>query len=215
MAQITNLEFKVNLKNRSKTLAGIDSAALDAMIDDALMEYSRIRPRKLIVRNIPVETDGLYSFPTGAIDLLEICANGHTVGFEVADDGTNKEYRLTGYVFTDFSALTEIPFYESQNVTQGSTARPAILEFNLTYLVVHTLATISDFDIEAIIAFIEYLAWNLKASQPEEFIELTDTDSTGASSTARADKVQASFEKQAEKKLTDFNRRMGTAYGTR
>ena len=216
MASVDKNEFITQLRFRSQAARTLPHETLDIFVDMALRAYSEKLPLVKIAKDNETVDSGLYDFPDDAIRILQIVdsASRKPIEFAIEQNGA-KQIRLGSIAGRSYEELLEQPFYGSPLSSSVSDTVTSFETFDIEYAALHTLSTISEFGVEALTVYIEYLMFQEKASNPEDFVEVVDTDPSGASTTLRNASAGKGYMDMSKAKLEQFNHFMGIAYGVR
>lgn len=231
MSSKSKEQFITELKTRSGLLSALEDSTLGIFVDIALRAYSRKLPKVLVsADNTVVSGQELYDFPTDALRVIKIrdAGSGKEILFAVEDQDSGRKFKLGSILTRSVDSLLTKDYYVSPLSSGVDTESiSGYTAFDIEYVVLHTVDTISDTGLEAIALYVEYLALNQKAEKAlsdalteaaEVPASITDRSSDGATTTVSFDtrsKVAKGFSDLAAAKLAAFNSEVGGAYGTR
>ena len=181
--------------------------------------------------NAVVAGQELYDFPEDAMKVIKVrdADSGREILFAVEDQGEGRKLKLGSVLSRSVDALLAKDYYVSPlSAGSGAESVSGYSAFDVEYVALQTVETVSDGGLEAVALYVEYLALNRKAEEAlsdalteaaEVPASITDRSSDGASTTVSFDtksKVAKGFSDLAALKLAAFNGEAGGgAYGTR
>lgn len=242
MSSLTKAQFTTELKARSKAVYNMADADIETFIDVALRAYSNRLPKLMWdVDNSVVVDQALYDFPTGALKVVALRTSDYRqpISFTVEDQGSGNKIRPGNLQEGSLDKYIESVYYVAPGNSGGNTVNLITLNtyqstlgydsFDINYVKLQTMSDISDRGLEALSLYVEYLAYNFKASEAaevaaasdssQEASSITDTDPTGATTTVSfTTKESASkmYSDLATAKLEAFNAKLAPSpYGRR
>ena len=235
MSSYSTSEFITELKAANAVISSFSDADVATFLGIAFRKYSAAFPElRLSPDNEIVDGQELYDFPEGALKITKIMdSDSHKeIGFviETPDDAESvvDQIRLGNILRTSVSDLLQQDYYSDPVATASSSEVVSYDTFDIEYSILQTIDTIKDTGLDAVGAYVEYLACNNKAGEvaigaadsSERVAEqIIDQDSSGASTTIKyaASKDMANtLRQQATDALARYNEAAGgMAYGTR
>lgn len=221
MSSLTKVQFRVRLKLRNpiKKLADADA---ENLIDLALEAYSQHFPQFVTQKNITYVDANSYSFPSDGLKLSKVVDadsnNEKTFQVEISTSSV-KTYTIGNFASSspEGDGLTEIDYYVNPTASEylALSSTGADGKFNLIYSRLQTVPTISDLSLDTLRSYIEYLYYEDKASDIENYVDIVDREVSGASTTTKASGIQKMFVQMAESKLSEFMKAVQIPYGNR
>ena len=220
MSSLTKVQLRDRLKNRSVVINSLADAIIEEFIDQALEVYSERWPEvRWQIDNIVVDGQELYTYPTSAMKITKLRESDTLaeILFQTEDqDGTNK-IRPGNYMRRSYHDLLQKEYYiDPLSVGTAELTGAGYTSFDVEYVMLQTMTTIKDRGLAALALYVEYLAYNYKASDAENYaVSITDADSSGASTTISQGNIGKFYSDQAQGKLNAFNSSVRQPYGTR
>lgn len=241
MSSLTKDQFIEEMRVRSKVMSSVEDADASVFVDIALRAYSNSFPKVMWdVDNAVVPGQSLYDYPTGAMRIIKLRTSDalNPVRFTIEDQGSGNKIRPGSIEQGSLDHLMEQDYYVDPTNSGGSTSGLVSLStledvigfdaFDIEYVQLQTMADISDNGLDALALYMEYLAYNAKASEAAEETlsetgeaasSISDSDSSGASTTVSfttKESASKNFANLAESKLAEFNRKVDKVpYGRR
>ena len=230
MSSLTRTQYLATLKLRSGILNSLSDAVLSEFLDAALRIYSGRLPKvKWSVDNTVVVDQELYDFPVDAVRIISVrvADTEQRVLWTTEDQGNGNKIKLGSVERKSYERLLKGVFYSDPlnfSVSEGQVGYEA---FDVEYVALQTVATISDAALEILPLYIEYLGLNLKIDgaalamaegDSDTPNSITDTNADGSATTVSFDspsKIVSSLEKRASEKLAQFNEMTQICWGTR
>lgn len=216
---MTRAEFITDLKLRSRAISGMNSDEIGEIVDSALAEYSEYNPLKIISLDNPINTTGIYAYPSDADSVVGVLdsASKIPISFTIYTDASDnmKKLRLGRKELPSWENLVEQPYYESSSLSSSPLISENYEKFDIEYLKVQTIETVSKRGLNAVKLYAEYLGYESKMSNTGSFSDITDRDTSGASSTVKRSSKSSSYEKLSDRKYKQFRKKVISPYGER
>ena len=223
----TRTEFMTRLKRLSAT-KGLDPDTLDAFIDDALMALGEHQPQRVLLKKVPVdrEAEGFYDVPADAVSVSNLYIHGTDIeiGFEIETDAQTGERKIRVgtierpqwlFVGGHYGAAD----YSVNENTFANSARRGVYEnydhFDINYLRSPTFERLAREDIYTLQLYVEYLAYEHRAGEVENLVDIRDGDPSGDMTEIKQSGIGKQFMSLSKGKMDAFMKRAVKPYGIR
>ena len=222
-------DFKTRLGKLTAT-KNLSDELIEVFIEKALLAFSEYNPERVLMKKVPVdrESDGFYDVPADAESVTKVLVHNTDIEieFEVERDAETNEDKIrlgpisrpsTAFISGDYEpgatgALSGVQF--EQGYARGG-VEGGYDHFDVAYLRIPSIDRLSKTDLNTVELYVEYLGYLDTASQTENLVDITDADSSGDSTTLRQSNVGRQYQKLAEDKKADFEKRAIRPYASK
>jgi len=231
MSSYSNGEFIAELKGSSAIVAEFTDAQVAIFLTVALRHFSlQFAELRVSADNEVVDGQELYDLPANAVSIVKVRDSDSKaeITFAVENQGEGDKIRLGSIAQNSMADLLERTYYQDPLASASSSQVTGYSAFDVEYTLLHDMETIKDTSLDAVAAYVQYLACNSKAgeaaasavSSAERVPEsITDQDSSGASTTIKyssSREMSTVLKQQANEALERYNDlTRSMAYGTR
>ena len=211
-------ELLTRLRNRSKAFKGTASDSADEFIDSALDEYSLYNPKIIHSLNNPANETGIYDPPENFIDILGVKDSERNIeiDFQVIEDEDGEvKLHLGQRQSPSWQHLDEQEYYQSPTLLSYSIFGSSYELYNVRYTIPPTIEILNKEGIRDVSLYAEYLAYQDKSSDVQKFIDITDSDPSGESTTVSYSGQAKLYGELAQQKLDQFNKNVEKPVGMR
>ena len=204
---------------------GFVSSDIELYLDLALEAVESYNPKRVKLKEIPLENDARYNVPDGAKEIL---------GAFVKDTNVRIEYReelnaTTGdrtYLLLQVQVPSTIellrresspshysyPSPYASGFRYGTFAGTGYSSHDLEYTVALTVEDLSSRQLLALRLYAESQGFQFQATRSENLSDITDRESSGASTTLRRSQSGNAFQKLADRKMMVFGQEVARPY---
>lgn len=216
----TESEFIADLKLRSQAFGGIDDGNIESFVSSALAQLGQYQPRILTSQRNEVNETGIYDVPDGYVDILRVYDpdDNLNINFVVIIDAEDdaEKLHLRRKQRPSWNELNFQEYYDTpESLSYIRLNSDGYGSFNIEYSVPLTVVGLNVRWIDNAKLYAEYMAYDYKASNIENFVDITDQDPSSGSTTISYSQQEKSFTSKADMKLKQFKERMERPYGTR
>lgn len=231
MSSYTADEFITELQANNAVIAEFADAQVLVFLNTALRRFSGVFPElRVDADNEVVDGQALYDVPEDSLNIIKLrdSDSRKEIAFAMENQGEGDQIRLGSIVNPSSAELMEAEHYDNPLAFGSSSLITGYSSFDIEYSILQTIESVKDTSLDAIAAYVEYLACNNKAgevaagavSSSERVAEsITDQDATGASTTIKyssSKEMSTVLKTQAAEALERYNREIsGATYGTR
>ena len=204
---------------------GFVSADIELYIDLALQAVESYHPKRVKIKEIGLRNDARYPVPSDATEIL---------GAFVKDTNVRIEYReelnaTTGdrtYLLLQVQVPSTIellrresspshysyPSPYASGFRYGTFAGTGYSSHDLEYTTSISVPDLSARQLMAVRLYCESEAYQFQATKSENLSDITDRESSGASTTLRRSQSGNAFQKLAERKMMEFDKEIKRGY---
>ena len=216
---MTTAEFTTGLRNRSPVFKELEDTTVEGFIDSALEVFSQYQPHASVSRENERNEDDIYDKPTRALRVTDVKVTGsdNPIHFQIVEiEGVDK-IALGDIKRPSYQRLLAVNHYISPGLGAGTAYRGSQSGgnslFDIHFNELQTLDSIDATKHEHIRNYSEYLSYFYKASDPENIVNITDREPSGASTTLGYSEISKTYIKLAESKLNAFMMRVNIPIG--
>ena len=206
---------------------GFATDRIGEFFEDALDAIAEYHCQKVIMRNIPAESDnGIYEMPEDAREIVQVrvSESNARIDYEVfySDENNGERQILLGAVrlpsYTDLvntEAESLVRGYELNRISRPVYGGSGYGTFDLIYSRKPTFESLHDKHTVALRLYSEHLAYEEKSESVESSVDITDRDAAGESTTIKHSQRGTRQGMYSKDKYDQFLREMRRPYWTR
>ena len=210
---------------RLPAFRGFVSADIEVYLDIALQAVEGYAPKKVKMKQIPVESDARYTVPENAQTVLGAFVTDTNIRIEMREErdaqtGTRTYLLLQvqvpswiGLVRDDgLSGYQSYPTPYASGYRYSTFAGAGYETHDLEYTVPLEVADLTSRQLVALRLYAEGEAYQLQATKSSSLSDITDREASGASTTLRRSQSGNAFQKLAMQRQKDFVREVARPY---
>ena len=215
---MTTSEFITGLRNRSPVFKELEDTTVEGFVNSSLEVFSQYQPHPSVSRENERNEDEIYDKPTGALKITDVKATrtNNPIHFQIVEVEGVEKIALGDIKRPSFQRLLNVSHYISPGLSAG-TSYPGLGKgfslFDIHFNELQTLASIDATKHEHIRNYSEFLGYLYKASDPENIVNITDREPSGASTTLGYSEISKTYIKLADTKFNAFMERVNIPIG--